>query len=55
MGDLEIKVNRGTVPAAAQMIGNGIYAVSFVPKTAGKYMVEIAFNGCSIAGFVALN
>lgn len=52
-GDLEIRVNRGTVPVTAQLMSNGVYEVSFLPKTAGKYMVDINFNGIPLPGLLS--
>lgn len=43
-------MNRGTVPVTAQLMSSGIYGVSFLPKTAGKYMVDINFNGIPLPG-----
>lgn len=48
LGDLEIKVNHGTVPVTAQQMSAGIYAASFFPKTAGKYMIDLCFNGMAL-------
>jgi len=44
-GDLEIQVNRGTVPSKADLLSPSNYAVTFIPTAAGKYVTDIQFNG----------
>lgn len=44
-GQLEITVNRGTVPNAAKPLGKGLFIVTFTPKEAKVHTVDIEFNG----------
>lgn len=48
-GDLEIQVNRGTVPSKAEVLGPSNYQVSFFPTEAGRYVTDIQFNGKILA------
>jgi len=44
-GQLEIMVNRGTVPNTARMVSKGLFNVSFIPRDARPHEVDIRFNG----------
>lgn len=53
-GELNVKIesckDRQLVPIKVDERGNGIYKISFVPETVGKYLVFITFNQQSIKG-----
>ena len=44
-GQLEIMINKGSVPNSVRMIRKGVYQVSFVPRGPQPHTVDIKFNG----------
>ena len=44
-GQLEIMVNRGSVPNNVRMINKTLFTVSFIPREPIPHTVEIKFNG----------
>ena len=44
-GQLEIMVNRGSVPNTVKMLRKGVFVVSFVPRDTRQHQVDIKFNG----------
>ena len=44
-GQLEIMVNRGSVPNTVKMSRKGVFLVSFVPRDARTHIIDIKFNG----------
>ena len=49
-GKLEIMVNRGSVPNSVRSVGQGIFEVSFIPRTSQPHIVNITFNGQPLPG-----
>ena len=58
-GQLEIMINKGTVPNSVRMLSTGVFQVSFVPKEPKPHTVDIKFNSTPLPGtsthFVRLN
>jgi len=44
-GQLEIMINKGTVPNQARMVSKGLFSVSFIPREARPHEIDIRFNG----------
>ncbi len=44
-GQLEIMVNRGSVPNTVKMLRKGVFLVSFVPRDPRTHIIDIKFNG----------
>ena len=44
-GQLEIMVNRGSVPNTVKMSRKGVFLVSFLPRDARTHIIDIKFNG----------
>lgn len=44
-GQLEIMVNRGSVPNTVKMSRKGVFLVSFIPRDARTHIIDIKFNG----------
>lgn len=44
-GDLEIIINRGSVPNTAKPLTKGLFTVSFTPREAKVHNIEVIFNG----------
>lgn len=44
-GQLEIMVNRGSVPNNVRMVNKTLFTVSFVPREPIPHIVEVKFNG----------
>ncbi|KAK6644516.1 hypothetical protein RUM43_000783 [Polyplax serrata] len=49
-GNLEVTVNGGRVPTAAQAQGSHIYAISFTPREADLHTVDLKFNSEHLPG-----
>lgn len=49
-GNLEVTVNGGRVPTSAQAQGPHTYAISFSPRQASTYTVDLRFNGQDVPG-----
>ncbi|XP_060517037.1 filamin-C [Cylas formicarius] len=49
-GNLEVTVNGGLVPTTAQAQGPHTYAISFTPREATIYSVDLRFNGQDVPG-----
>lgn len=43
-GQLEISVNRGTLPNSVKMLRKGVFLVTFTPQEPNMHTVEIKFN-----------
>lgn len=44
-GQLEIMINRGTVPNNARQVSKGLFSVSFIPREVRPHDIDIRFNG----------
>ena len=49
-GQLEIMVNRGTVPNQVTQLRKGVFKVSFTPANAQPHHVDVKFNGEHVSG-----
>jgi len=49
-GQLEITVNKGSVPNSVRMLSTGVFQVSFVPREAKPHSVDIRFNSAPLPG-----
>ena len=49
-GQLEISINEGEVPNHVQVVGGGRCLVSFTPEQTKPHLIDIKFNGETVAG-----
>ena len=43
-GQLEIMVNRGSVPNTVKMLRKGVFLVTFVPRDNREHQIDVKFN-----------
>lgn len=49
-GQLEISVNQGKVPNNVLLQDAGRCLVTFIPQHAGRYVIDVTFNGQQVHG-----
>ena len=54
-GELEIMINKGTVPNSVRMMSTGVFQVSFVPREPKPHTVDIKFNSTPLPGRLSFN